>query len=146
MTLWRRPPRRGAALILVLVTLGVIGAILATTAAQVRSGRLSIECRRHQLQAAWLARSGIELACAKLLPAPAGYAGETVEILSGGRVHVHVHTDPKDAERYRIESEARYPADSPNVVLRRCACTVRRVTGAGGARLEIQPATVAGGL
>lgn len=136
----RLRPRRGTALILVLVILAVVGTVVATTAAQVHTGRLAVERRANQLQAAWLARSGVELACARLLAAPAGYGGESVEPVPGGRVRIEVRPDGGGLRGFRVESEARYPADSSNVVLRRAACWVRRVADGGGVRLEVRPA------
>lgn len=128
-------PRRGVAAIWALVVLSVLTVVIALATWHSLAGQRLAERRQYQLQADWLARSGIELAAARLLTAPHEYKGETVQPVERGQVRIAVHTDEKAPGVFRITAEARYPAGDKDAVLRTAARTLRRVTEKGQVRL-----------
>lgn len=128
--------RRGVAAIWALVVLSVLTVVMALATWQTLAGHRQAERRQYQLQAEWLARSGVELAAARLLAA-ADYKGETVELMERGQVRITVQAEDKVPGMFRITVEARYPAEEKGVVLRTASRTFRRVTEKGRVRLEV---------
>src|SRR5947209_15189026 len=105
--------RAGVALLWAMIVLGVLGIMSAAAAWQFVSARRVLERRQHKVQALWLARSGGELAAARLLADPNGYAGEEVEPVPEGRVKITVQKDAARPDGYRIKCEAQYPVTGP---------------------------------
>lgn len=130
-------PRRGVASIWALVVLSVLGLILAATTSQILANRRFLERRQHQIQSAWLAQAGVELAAARLLADPKGYEGESVELIPGSKVHIEVKVEPKTPEIFQVVSEAHYPATGNEMVSRQQTRRFRRVTDKDGIRLEV---------
>jgi len=100
--------RKGIAIFYTLVVLSVVGIMLAATARQSAGARRVYEVRRNQVQAQWLARSGIEMAAARLLESDS-YRGETIEPLPDSRIQIKVEVD---RALYTITAEARF-GDNP---------------------------------
>src|SRR5205823_10754718 len=106
----RRRPRSGIAVLWALVVLSVLGVMGASVAWHFVAVRRTLAGRQHRIQALWLARSGAELAAARLLADPDGYTGEAVEPIPDGQVRITVAKDPARPNGYRIRCEAHYPA------------------------------------
>ena len=132
-----RTRRRGFGLIALLVTLAVISILLGTITLQIVLSRKTVERRANQLQALWLARAGVEIAAAQLLGGSEDYAGQTLELIPGGRVRVEVKREQGLVD---VTSEATYPADSTQPVVRTARRLYRRVATGDGTRLEVVPA------
>ena len=97
-----RPRRRGIAVLIALVCLGVCGAILGTLVREAILERQSLDSAQWREQAEWLARSGVDRAAASLAR-DRDYRSETWTIPAealrgeyGGRVTIEVE---KPAER-----------------------------------------------
>jgi hypothetical protein len=120
--------------LVVLLLLAVIAMLLAAISWQIAANRRRAEHRQHQLQAAWMARAGVELACARLLTDPADYQGETVEPMPRSQVRIKVQKEKGD--RFLITSEGRYPADAHAAVVRSITRRVQRT--ADGDRVVIE--------
>lgn len=110
MSTSRRTNRAGVALIAALVTLTIVSTLLVAIALQSTNARRQLDRRHDQLQAAWLAQSGIELAIARLASDP-NYKGETLELVPHSQVRITVTTEDNKKPRVRIVSEARYPTN-----------------------------------
>jgi hypothetical protein len=117
------------ALLLAVVILALVSAMAGVIAWQTSAARRLLDDHQQQLQAAWLARAGIEQACARLLAEPDKYAGETIEPIPRGTVHIAIAREPKTPGLVRLTSEARYPADAPQPKLRTLTAEVRRTGG-----------------
>jgi hypothetical protein len=130
-----RASRRGVALAAVLLILAVIATLLAAIAWQIGASRRRAEQRQHQLQAAWLARAGVEVACAHLLTDPADYQGETVELIPRSQVRIKVQKENDDS--FRITSEAHYPAGAHAVVVRSITRRVQRTADRDRVMIEV---------
>lgn len=136
MTRTRHIPRRGAALLALVIVLSLLAVVLAAASWQVGANRRAVARRVQQRQAVWLARAGAEMAVQKVL-ADADYKGETAELLPGAKIEITV-SRAKDV--FTIHSVARYPADAPRLSMRTITRRFRR-TGQGAAvRLEPLPA------
>jgi type II secretory pathway pseudopilin PulG len=133
----RPPGRRGAAAVWALVVLAVLAATTAAVTAQLLANRRWLDQRHNQLQAAWLARAGAELAAARLLTDPSGYTGEAVEPIPASQVRVDVHREPGSPDTFRVTSEARYPTDGQVVVLRSVERRLRRTVANDRVRIEV---------
>jgi hypothetical protein len=129
----RRP---GVAAVWALVVLAAVSAISAAAVGQFSVARRQVDMHRKQIQADWLARSGYELAVARLLADPKGLADETVMLIPKGEVKITVRTVPKNDSAFRIESQAHYPVGERGVVVRTIQRTVKRVEGPKGIRVE----------
>jgi hypothetical protein len=130
--------RAGVALIGTLAVLAVVSVLLMTIGAQMLSNRRLAERRAEQLQADWLARAGVELAIGRLLAAE-GYTGETTELIPRSEVRVTVGRDEKSPGTFRVVSEARFPTDTREVVMRSVTRLVRRVKDGDRIRIEALP-------
>ena len=129
--------RAGVALLWAMIVLGVLGIMSAAAAWQFVSARRVLERRQNKVQALWLARSGGELAAARLLADPNGYAGEEVEPVPEGRVKITVQKDAAKPEAYQIRCEAQFPASGPGSIGAALTWTATRRTGPDGVRLEL---------
>jgi hypothetical protein len=133
----RNTPRRGVAAIWALVVLSVLTTVLAATTWQVMAGRRLLDRRQDQLQAAWLARAGVELAAARLLTNPAGYKGESLELIPGSQIRIEVRSEPGSPDIFLVTSEARKPKDGSRPVVRSVTHRLRRSTEKDRARIEV---------
>ena len=131
-------PRSGVALVITLAILSMISLFMATITAQILSNRRTVEHRGQQLQAAWLARAGIERACGRLLSDPAKYTGESIELMPNSQLRIEIQPDPKSKDTFLITSEAFYPADNPHGVKRLLARRLRRVPDGPRTHVEVQ--------
>ena len=125
--------RAGAALLLLLMVLGLLALLLGSITIQIAANRRMLLRREHQMQALWLARSGVELAAAKWLADPQAYKGEKTAIIPESQVEIVVAVDK---DHVIVTSEARYPADGPSPVVRAESCRFRRVQDGAKLRLE----------
>lgn len=121
------------------VALSVVAVVAAAVTWQCLAGRRLLDRRQNQLQAEWLARSGVELAAGRLLADPAGYRGESVELIPGAEVRIEVRAEPGKADVFRVTSAARVPRDGREAVLRETTRTFRRTSRDGRVRLEVVP-------
>src|SRR5262249_34257895 len=128
--------REGGAFVIIIATLALISAVMATTAWQMTASRRVLERRQAELQADWLARAGMEIAVAHLLSSPEQYRGESVEMIPHSQVHIEVAAVGNSAGEFQVVSEARYPTDSARPVTRSVRHRVRRVTEQGKARVK----------
>jgi hypothetical protein len=124
---------------LVVVALATVSLFITAITWQGLAGRRAIERRGHQLQAIWLARAGVELACSRLLREPSGYTGESLEILPQSQVKITVKPAPGSSSSFDIQVVARYPVDERDQVVRSLSRRVKRVAAKGDARLEFEP-------
>lgn len=130
--------RRGLAAIWALVILAVITVLMTLITWQGLAGLRQAERREHQLQADWLARSGLEAAAARLLAAD-DFKGETLEPLARSRVTITVDAKPDAPGLFRITSEARYPVEGRLSVVRTAARVFRRIVDKDRVRVEVVP-------
>ena len=133
----RRPPRAGIAVLWALVVLSVLGVMSASVAWHFVAVRRTLEGRQNRLQTLWLARSGAELAAARLLADPDGYTGEAVEPIPDGQVRITVAKDPAQPGTYRIRCEAHYPAGDTRAAGLTLTWTATRPADPAGVRLEL---------
>ncbi len=139
-----RPARRGIAAAWALVVLAVLTVVMGVITWQSVTGFRRADHRQAQLQALWLARSGVELAAARLLDDPTGYTGETLTLIPRSQVRIEVKTDPKQDNTFLVTCEARYPADERDSVLRSQLRRLRRVVEKDRVRLEVVAPATAG--
>ena len=104
-----RVSRRGVAAIWALVVLAVLMIVIELLAVHTANGIRRADHHHHQIQALWLARSGVELAAARLLANPADYNGETLEVIPRSQVHIEVHKTSDTPDIFRITCEASAP-------------------------------------
>jgi hypothetical protein len=135
----RRP--RGVALLAVIVTLVILSSMLAAIGWQIMVTRRVIEHRGHELQATWLARSGIEHVAAQLLSRtnPDGPADIELKLIERSVLNVRITeegTSGPSARVYRVSSEARFPNYSRAPAVRTETRRYRRVVDGGAVRLE----------
>ena len=129
--------RRGLALMGTLVTLAIISLMMTAIVWQILATRRTLEHREYELQAAWLARAGAELAVADLLAKPSGHSGEVVELIPRSRVTVEVKSEDGSPDTFLITSEARYPSDTDDGVVRSVTRRYRRQMDGEKARLQV---------
>jgi len=130
-----RTRRCGVALLWAVVILAVLGVMMATAAWQFAAARRGLAARHNRLQAQWLARSGCELAAARLLADPADYAGEVVEPVPDGQVRITVEKDKADT--FRVRCEARYPVGDNAAAMLTVRRTATRRGDGDNARIEL---------
>lgn len=99
-----RDERSGVAALWALSVLAVFGVLAAATAARFANVRRSLELRERRLQADWLARSGVELARAKLADATADNGEATTEPFPGGMIAVKW---ARNGQAIHVQSEGR---------------------------------------
>jgi hypothetical protein len=132
----RIPSRRGAALLVAVVALLVAVMIMASITWQCLAQRRQLDQRAHQLQAESLARAGVEWAAARLLADSANYKGESVELIPESEVRIEIRAEPA-TDLFHVKSEARYPRDARNSVLRSVTRTLRRQSRGNEVHLEV---------
>jgi hypothetical protein len=123
-----------------LVVLAVLAVTTATAAWQFGAARRGLAWRHNRLQAEWLARSGCELAAARLLADPADYTGETVELIPEAKVVVVVEKDAAKPDTFRVRCEASYPVGERTEVSRAVVRTVTRHADGDRTRIEMTAA------
>jgi hypothetical protein len=133
----RRAPRSGIAVLWALVVLSVLGVTSATAAWHFVAARRVLDGRLNKVQALWLARSGAELAAARLLAHPDDYTGEVVEPIPESHVRIAVEKAPGRPDAYVIRCEARYPTTGPTSVGLALAWTATRRSDPAAVRLEL---------
>lgn len=114
---WRAQPR-GLAIMAAVVTLVILSLLMSAIAWQLLATRRMLDHREYQLQADLLARAGIEHAAARLLASPNGYEGETLQLIPLSSVTVELNSESDSPGVYRVTSEARYPTDAADYVVR----------------------------
>ena len=132
--------RVGAALLVVVVVLAMVGVAMGITAWQITANHRLLAEREHELQALWLARAGVEVAAARLLMDPANYTGEAVELYPHSEVRIRVTPDGSSLSTFHVTSEARYSEDASRPVVRSVECEVRRVTDGKNVKLKVRSA------
>jgi hypothetical protein len=130
----RRP---GIASVWALVVLAVLTVVIGVITWESVTGYRRADHRQARLQALWLARSGVELAAARLLADPAGYTGETLELIPGSQVRIEMKSDPAQKDTFLVTCEARYPTDARESVLQAQSRRLRRVVEKDRVRLEV---------
>jgi type II secretory pathway component PulK len=133
----RGRPRSGVAVLWALLVLTLLGVTTAAATWQIAAARRALEGRQNRLQTLWLARSGVELAVARLLADPNGYAGEVVAPVPESEVRITVQKDPARTDTYQIRSEARYPASGPGSIGQLLTRTATRRTDGQRVRVEL---------
>jgi type II secretory pathway component PulK len=133
----RGRPRSGIAVIWALVVLTLLGVTTAAATWQIAATRRALDGRQNRLQAVWLARSGVELAVARLLADPDGYTGEVVAPVPESEVRITVQKDPARTDTYQIRSEARYPTSGPGSIGQLLTRTATRRTDGPRVRVEL---------
>jgi hypothetical protein len=131
------PPRGGLVTMWALLVLAFLGMLLALTTSQILACRRALDQRQSRLRAAWLARSGLELAAARLLADPAGYPGESVELVPDSKVRIEVKSQPGAKDVFEVVSEAHFPLEGRDQVLLSLTRRFRRVADGGRVRLEV---------
>lgn len=131
--------RRGVALVMALVALAALFVIMAVVAWQSIAGRRLLERREEQLQCRYLAEAGLELAAARLLQNPAGYAGESATLIPRSQVHIKVLAVSKEADQFDVTSEAYFPTDAQRPTIRTLTRRFRRALDKSQIRLQVLP-------
>jgi hypothetical protein len=133
--LYRRP---GAALMMVVVILMIFSVLMVSITWKLVTHHRMLEHRSQQQQSLWLARSGLEMAAARLLADPK-YRGQTMEPVPLGEVRVTVVPDKKSPDVYQVTSEARFPKDLREPVVRELTRRYRRVADGSTIKLVAMP-------
>ncbi len=103
--------RRGVVSFWAVVVLTIVSALSAIITMQGLTQRRILEQRQNELQARWLARSGLELAVERLRANPVGYEGETLELIPRSELKITVAPVKDCPGAYRVTSEGHYPTD-----------------------------------
>jgi type II secretory pathway pseudopilin PulG len=135
-----REPRRGVALVGVVVVLAVVSAMMVSISWNIVANRRQAEHRRQEIQARALAASGIELAVAGLLGDADRYKGETFKPIPHAEVRITAEREEGARDVFRVVSEVRYPTDIPNNLKLSVERRLRRVTDGDQVRIEMLPA------
>ncbi|MBI3406990.1 MAG: hypothetical protein HY040_01355 [Planctomycetes bacterium] len=136
MTSPRSHERPGVALVWAVIVLAVLAGLLGAIAVQITSGRRTQHLRERQVQATWLARSGVEVAVQKWLADPNGFKDHVLAIVPHSEVRIAV---AKDKDEITITSEARYPTDESMPAVRQERRSFRAVGEGNQIRLEPIP-------
>jgi hypothetical protein len=121
-----------------LVVLALVATLMSTLAVQSLSGHRLANRRRDQLQTDWLARAGLELACAKLLATPDPPPRESVELLPGGKVGIEIKQETALSASYRVTSTAHLKSNDAEIA-RSLSRTFRRSLRDGRVLIEVLP-------
>jgi Tfp pilus assembly protein PilX len=127
--------RQGAALMGVLIALAVLSILFVAVTWQNMANRKLVRNRHQQLQSAWLAQSGVETAVARLLKNPA-YKGEEAKPMEFSKVKISVLVDKSKENVFQITSEARFPDNEAEAVVRSVTRRYRRIEAGGKIRME----------
>jgi type II secretory pathway pseudopilin PulG len=141
MKLTYRHRRNGVAIVWAIVAMAVVTILTSLITSQVLAGRRLADRRQNQLQALWLARSGLELATARMLNQPSGYVGETVAPIPGSQLRIKVTPAVGEPSIFIVVSEALYPAEGKDSVARTMTRRLKRVEENGRTRVEVLPAS-----
>jgi predicted DNA-binding protein (UPF0278 family) len=136
----RIQPRRGLAILWVMIVLVLVSAVIGLITSQHLAGRNMLEQRQKRMQADWLARAGIEVGLSRLLDKPQAFSGDITDLLANSKVHIDIQVDSGSTTTFTIMSEAHYSTNIPHQVLRSMTRHVRRVVDKGQVRVE--PVTV----
>lgn len=111
-----RAPRRGAATLLLILCLAVLGMVCGATYRAIALDERLARHERQRAQAWWLAEAGLERAMARLASEP-GFRGETWSIdaaelgeSDGAIVNIQVRGDAADVRQREVVVTAQYPA------------------------------------
>jgi hypothetical protein len=110
----KKRTRSAVAAVWAVVVLAMVSSFLTIVTLDLMRSRRVLDRRQDQLQVRWLARSGLELAAASLLAAPADYDGETVKPLPGGEVRITV--EPVELDAWIITSAATWQREGSAAV------------------------------
>lgn len=130
-----RSPRVGLATVWVLVVMSVLTILSAGLTRQFVLARRLARDDVNQAQALWLARSGLDVAAARLLAAE-DYQGETLHPLPETELVITVAKDADTAGRYHVTSQARLPGTGQLTASRTLEGTFQRREAEGATRLE----------
>jgi len=133
----RNARRRAMAIMLVVVILAVLAAVTAGLACAITADRQILDNHQHRLQATWLARSGLELACSRLLAGAKDYTGGSVELIPKSQIRIEVHPEKDSPQSFLVTCTARYPEgmkDGVEITLKR---HLKRVTTGGRVTIEV---------
>jgi hypothetical protein len=119
-----------------LVVLAAVTAMMAAVTVQLMTSRRWLNQRENQFQALWLARSGVELAAARLTKDPANYTGESAELIPASELRIEVHSEPGSPNTFLVTSEAHYPTDGRPLVVRSLQRQLRRTIDKDRVRIE----------
>jgi type II secretory pathway pseudopilin PulG len=122
-----------------LVAMALVGTVLAVVGWQMVANRRRENRRQETVQAAWLAKAGVELAIDKLLADPEKYRGETTTLNPQAKVSVKVEPVPGKPDRFTVTSVGTFPVDRPQPASQSLTRQLRRKTEPGGARIEVVP-------
>ena len=128
--------RRGVALLAAMIALVILTSMLAAIAWQITANRRVNLHRENELEATWLARSGIEHAAARLLADPAGFSDEEIELMPRATVQISVIREAGATDVFRVTSEALYLASSREPIVRTETRWFRRIADGETVRLE----------
>lgn len=130
--------RPGVALLMTLVILSVVSLVLGVITLQILAQRRQLEQRQHQLQASWLARSGLEIARTRLLASGTPFKQEMLTLLPESEVRISLEPKKASPDAFILTSAARYLVDLPaGGVVRTLTQKVRRVVDGSTIRLEV---------
>jgi hypothetical protein len=130
----RHARRSGLALVWSLVILFALGILAGTAAWQIVAARATLERRGHSLQTLWLARSGAELAVARLID-DSDYKGETIELIPDSDLKIVVTR--LENQDYRIQCAATFPISEPTPTTRTFTWQARRSSDPVRLQLDI---------
>lgn len=130
--------RYGMAALWAVLVLAFVGTMVGWTTKLLVSSRQQRALHEERRQVIWLARSGLELACARLLADPTSYKGETVELIPRGQVEVKVEPDTKEEDVFRVTSTGRFQTTGQGAATQSLVRRARRIADKGGVRLELK--------
>ncbi len=125
--------RQGVAIVMALVLMTVLTVVMSVVVMQMAAERRVLGDREQMLQADWLARSGVELAAARLLDDPAAFELERQDLLPDATVKITVEKSGTD--EYRVTAEAAIGPDPRPKRARTALGHFRRVSNDGETRL-----------
>jgi hypothetical protein len=125
--------RRGITLILALVLMATLTVIFAVLTMEVVSQHRMLAARQRQLQANWLARSGVELAVARLMEKPDAYSEVNKDLLPDAFVRIEVKEAEKDT--YVVTVDVRLGEEDERPVAATISRRFRRTESDGVIRM-----------
>jgi type II secretory pathway component PulK len=131
--------RQGAAIIWAIAAMSVTTILTTAITSQILAGRRLAERRQDQLQALWLARSGLEMAIDKLIANPHSYTGEVLTPIPDSQLRIEVKSFKDSKETYQITCIGRCVLEDARSVTRSLTRQVKRVTANGQVRIEVLP-------
>lgn len=128
--------RSGVALLWALLVLSVLGVTSAVAVREFATARRTVAMQKNRRQAEWLARSGAELAVARLL-SDDKYPGETIEPIANGAVRIAVEKDAAKPDVYSIRCEVTFPTADYRAVHSTHTRTATRRTDGGKVTIDL---------